>query len=110
MGGTEITPIYGVQGNEANDIEYLSPRWMDMLEHTVSESRRLGLKVDMNNGTGWPFGGPNVNTDISARKSIIEEWNYKPNLKIVPPTTARNPWQLCKGNCRKRQKAHRHQL
>lgn len=91
MGGTEITPIYGVQGNEANDIEYLSPRWMDMLEHTVSESRRLGLKVDMNNGTGWPFGGPNVNTDISARKSIIEEWNYKPNLKIVPADDRQKP-------------------
>lgn len=86
MGGTEITPIYGVQGNEANDIEYLSDKWMDMLRHTVNESKRLGLKVDMNNGTGWPFGGPNVSTDISARKSIIEEWDYKPGtaLRIVP--------------------------
>lgn len=86
MGGTEITPIYGVQGNEANDIQYLSDKWMDMLRHTVNESKRLGLKVDMNNGTGWPFGGPNVSTDISARKSIIEEWDYKPGaaLKIIP--------------------------
>lgn len=82
MGGTEITPIYGVQGNDANDIEYLSDKWMQMLRHTVNESKRLGLKVDMNNGTGWPFGGPNVTTDISARKSIIEEWNYQPGLKI----------------------------
>lgn len=86
MGGTEITPIYGVQGNETNDIQYLSEKWMDMLRHTVNESKRLGLKVDMNNGTGWPFGGPNVSTDISARKSIIEEWDYKPGtaLKIIP--------------------------
>jgi len=84
IGGTEITPIYGVQGNDANDIPYLSDKWMDMLRHTVAESKRLGLKVDMNNGTGWPFGGPNVSTDISARKSIIERWQYRPGLRILP--------------------------
>ena len=32
IGGVEITPIYGVQGNDANDISYLSPRWMRMLK------------------------------------------------------------------------------
>lgn len=31
MGTMEITPIYGVQGNDANDIPFLSPRWMQML-------------------------------------------------------------------------------
>ena len=31
IGGVEITPIYGVVDNEANEIEYLSPRWMRML-------------------------------------------------------------------------------
>ena len=30
-GAVEITPIYGVQGNDKNDIPYLSPKWMDML-------------------------------------------------------------------------------
>ncbi len=60
IGGVEVTPIYGVKGNEANDIPYLSEKWMDMLGHTVSEANRLGLRVDMNNGTGWPFGGRRV--------------------------------------------------
>lgn len=60
FGGVEITPIYGVQGNEANDIDYLSPRWMEMLRHTLAEGERLGVAIDMNNGTGWPFGGPLV--------------------------------------------------
>ncbi|MBR0531152.1 MAG: hypothetical protein IJJ96_00950, partial [Bacteroidales bacterium] len=27
IGALEITPIYGVQGNEANNIEFLSPQW-----------------------------------------------------------------------------------
>ncbi|MDE7146132.1 MAG: glycosyl hydrolase family 2, partial [Duncaniella sp.] len=51
LGGVEITPIYGVQGNEANDIIYLSDKWMDMLAHNIAEAKRLGLQIDMNNGT-----------------------------------------------------------
>jgi len=75
LGGVEITPIYGVKNNEANDIPYLSDRWMDMLGHTVSEAARLGLQVDMNNGTGWPFGGPEVTPEYSARKLVTRKWS-----------------------------------
>ena len=58
IGGVEITPIYGARGADARNIEFLSPRWMEMLEHTSREAGRLGLGVDMATGTGWPFGGP----------------------------------------------------
>ena len=33
IGGVEITPIYGVKGNDAHEIPYLSPRWMQMLQY-----------------------------------------------------------------------------
>ncbi|MDE5749976.1 MAG: glycosyl hydrolase family 2, partial [Duncaniella sp.] len=85
LGGTEITPIYGVQGNEANDIPYLSDRWMDMLHHTNAESRRLGLQVDMNNGTGWPFGGPEVTVAESARKHITEKYTVPGGSRLDVP-------------------------
>ncbi|MBQ0057822.1 MAG: glycosyl hydrolase family 2 [Bacteroidales bacterium] len=68
IGSVEITPIYGVNGNERNEIEFLSDRWMNMLSHTISEGKRLGIDVDMNTGTGWPFGGPSVNIDDAASK------------------------------------------
>ena len=58
IGGVEITPIYGARGYEARYIDFLSPQWVEMLEHTASEAQRLGLGVDMATGTGWPFGGP----------------------------------------------------
>lgn len=74
IGAVEITPIYGVQGNDANDIAYLSPQWMDMLKHTQAEAARLGMKVDMNNGTGWPFGGPDVSIEDAASKLLISEY------------------------------------
>ncbi len=34
VGAIEITPIYGVKNNEANNIEYLSDKWMEMLRFT----------------------------------------------------------------------------
>ncbi len=88
IGGVEITPIYGVKGNEANDIPYLSDKWMEMLKHTIGEADRLGLRVDMNNGTGWPFGGPDVTVEFSARKRVVERFSVdggrKIKLKVVP--------------------------
>lgn len=51
MGAVEITPIYGVQGNDANDIQFLSPRWMEVLKHTQAEGKRTGIEIDMNTGT-----------------------------------------------------------
>lgn len=72
MGGVEITPIYGVQDNEHNDIPYLSDKWMEMLRHTMNTGDSLALRIDMNNGTGWPFGGPNVTVEHSARKLITD--------------------------------------
>ncbi|MGG6546633.1 UNVERIFIED_CONTAM: glycosyl hydrolase, partial [Prevotella sp. 15_C9] len=73
----EVTPIYGVQGNDANEIQFLTPGWMQMLRHTESEAARLGMKIDMNTGTGWPFGGPEVGIEDAACKLLIEEYTLK---------------------------------
>ena len=60
IGGVEITPIYGVKGNDANDIPYLSPQWMQMLKYVEKRGAELGVETNMATGTGWPFGGPLV--------------------------------------------------
>lgn len=72
IGGVEITPIYGVKGNEANNIDYLSPRWMQMLGTVERLSAQLGIEVDMATGTGWPFGGPWVPAEEAAAKLKVE--------------------------------------
>jgi alpha-L-rhamnosidase len=69
LGGVELTPIYGVYGYEKQFIDYLSPKWMEMFTHTLAEAKRLGLGVDLANGTGWPFGGPWVG-DNDASKTV----------------------------------------
>lgn len=75
IGAVEITPIYGVQGNEKNDIDFLSPRWMRMLGHVEAEGNRLGIEIDMNTGTGWPFGGPEVTIDEAATRVYFTTWH-----------------------------------
>ena len=70
LGGVELTPIYGVEGYENQFIDFLTPKWMQMFSYTLNESKRLGLGVDLANGTGWPFGGPWVK-DEDASKSIF---------------------------------------
>ena len=71
VGAVEITPIYGVQGNDSNNISYLSPYWMEMLRHVESEGARFGIETDMATGTGWPFGGPWVPIEHAACKAIV---------------------------------------
>lgn len=72
IGGVEITPIYGVKGNDANNISYLSPQWMQTLGIVERLSKELGLEVNMATGTGWPFGGPNVPEQEAAAKLKVQ--------------------------------------
>lgn len=77
IGGVEITPIYGVQGNEDNDIPYLSDKWMDIYRFTVGKAEELGMQVDMSGGTGWPFGGPEITPELAAKMLVIENGEAK---------------------------------
>lgn len=74
IGGVEITPIYGVKGYEDQFISFLDSVWINRLKHTLNEAGRLGLIVDMNLGTGWPFGGPQISTQHAAKK--VEIYSY----------------------------------
>jgi hypothetical protein len=73
LGGVEVTPIYGAKGYESRYIDFLSPKWMEMLEHTGREAQRLGLGVDMATGTGWPFGGPWITPADSNTKLVLKD-------------------------------------
>ena len=75
LGGVHIIPIYGVKGAEERFIEYLSPRWMEMLAHTTAEAKRLGMGVDMSTGTGWPFGGPDVSAEDATAAVILKTYD-----------------------------------
>ena len=73
IGAVEITPLYGVQDNQANNIDYLSDKWLDMLRYTGEQCTRNGIELDMATGTGWPFGGPWVPLEESASRMVFTD-------------------------------------
>ena len=77
IGTLEITPIYGVQGNSGNNIEFLSDKYMEMLRFVMDEGKRLGIEIDMATGTGWPFGGPWVPLEESACRAVFVVKTFK---------------------------------
>jgi hypothetical protein len=87
IGGVEITPIYGAKGFESKYINFLSPQWMDMLKVTVQKGNSLGLGVDMNDGTGWPFGGPQIKPENAAGKLVVHIYKLQagqnPDIRIM---------------------------
>ena len=82
IGGVEITPIYGVKGEENNFIDYLSPKWMEMLDYTIKTADSLHMQVDMVLGTGWPYGGSHVTIQNAATKLIVQKYQVKKNETI----------------------------
>lgn len=73
LGGASIVPIYGVKGSEDRFVPYLSDRWLEMLQFAVQEADRLGMWLDMTTGSGWRFGGPEVNDSmVDLRVDLVE--------------------------------------
>lgn len=99
FGGVEITPIYGVVGQEDNDIPYLSSEWIEMLQHTIKEANRLGMKVDLPPGSGWRCGGPFVTLEqanasldidtirITQKESLTLDLSDKNLLEVIALNT-----------------------
>jgi hypothetical protein len=77
LGGLELTAIYGVHGREDRFIKYLSPAWVEMLEHTLHEADRLGIGIDMAVTTGWPFGGPWVGPEDACKDFVSKTFELK---------------------------------
>ncbi|MFG6687292.1 glycosyl hydrolase [Mariniflexile sp. HNIBRBA6329] len=90
IGGVEITPIYGVKGQEDNFIDYLSPKWIDMLGYTIKIADSLDMQVDMVLGTGWPYGGPQVTANYAATKLLVDTYELKKGETFNKDIVAKN--------------------
>ena len=82
IGGLHIVPIYGVEGEEDKFINYLFPEWVEMLAYTNEQYEKLGLGLDMTLGTGWCFGGPDVDENTGLMYGFIEKLNVEPEIGL----------------------------
>jgi hypothetical protein len=97
FGGVEITPIYGAIGYENRYLKFLSPGWMNMLHFTIKKAASVGMGVDMNNGTGWPFGGPQVTSQDAASKLIIQTYTLQAGKAFTDKITLKDQKQVQAG-------------
>jgi len=72
LGGLELTAIYGVQNEEDQYINFLSPQWMDMFDFTLQKAKQLNLGIDLANATGWPFGGPWIGEEDACKDMVYK--------------------------------------
>lgn len=77
IGGVEITPIYGVKGEEARFIEYLTPGFSEILNFTIDEASKNGMAVDLPPGSGWRCGGPFVPEEKGLWSLRMEKFDVK---------------------------------
>jgi hypothetical protein len=91
LGGVEIQPIYGVKGQEDKFLDFLSPEYLEMLNYTVKIADSLGMGVDMTLGTGWPYGGPQVEPEFAATKIEFDTIRAEKGQKIHHRFENKNP-------------------
>lgn len=64
IGGVEIATLYPLASDDPEsgfrNLRYLSDDHIDALRFAAAEARRLGMRVDITLGSGWPFGGPHI--------------------------------------------------
>ncbi len=84
IGGVEINPIsFPSSGDNLGkkSLTWLSDEWIEMLQVTFAEAKKLELTCDLIVGSGWPFGAETLKGDERAQVIIIDA------EKLNGPTT-----------------------
>jgi hypothetical protein len=91
IGGVEINPIaFPTTGDDLGkkSLTWLSDEWMEMLQVTFLEAKRLDLTCDLIVGSGWPFGAETLDMNETAQVVILYAENVKgPLLFEMSPFT-----------------------
>ncbi|WP_134089814.1 glycosyl hydrolase [Olivibacter sp. XZL3] len=93
FGGVEVAPIYGAKGYENQYIDHLSEEWIKHLRFTLRVADSLGMGVDLTNGTGWPFGGPQVEEGDAATKLIVSTYKLHAKQPLKETIKSSDPKQ-----------------
>jgi hypothetical protein len=84
IGGVEIATLYPLALDDPQtgfrNLPFLSDEHIEALRFAADEAHKLGLRVDITLGSGWPFGGPHIPVTQAAGAMRVE--------KVVIPSGA----------------------
>jgi hypothetical protein len=70
IGGAELAFEYPQVLNDPAkglvNLPFLSPEMLDDVSYAQAQGRKLGLRIDVTLGSGWPYGGPNTTLEDAA--------------------------------------------
>ena len=82
IGGVEIANLYALALDDPStglrNTPFLSQEHLEALRFAITEARRLGLRVDVTLGSGWPLGGPHIPITEAAGKLRVESRKVEP--------------------------------
>ena len=93
IGGVEIATLYPLALDDPqsgfHNMTFLSDEHLDALRYAASEARKLGLRVDITLGSGWPFGGPHIPATRAAGAMRVETVEIPSGAKsiVIPNLT-----------------------
>jgi hypothetical protein len=62
IGGAELAfeypQVLDDPAKNLKNLPFLSPEFLDDVNYAQTEGRKLGLRIDVTLGSGWPYGGP----------------------------------------------------
>ena len=75
IGGVEINPIEfpskRCDSLGIPSLTWLSNKWLDALDVTLREAKRLGMQCDLLVGSGWPFGSETLPMEHRAQVMLV---------------------------------------
>jgi hypothetical protein len=77
IGGVEMAFVYPEVLDDPSkglkNLAFVSPEFLDNVHYAQAEGRKLGLRVDVTLGSGWPYGGPATTLEEAAGHLRIAE-------------------------------------
>ncbi|HET7102933.1 MAG TPA: glycosyl hydrolase, partial [Terracidiphilus sp.] len=76
IGGAEVANLYPLELDDPatgfRNLPFVSPRHLAALHFAADEAAKLGLRMDITLGSGWPFGGPHIPITEAAGKLRVD--------------------------------------
>ena len=87
IGGVELQATYPMAVDDPahgfRNYRFLSPEFLDMVGFASRTAQDLGLRVDLTIGSGWPYGGPYIPTNLAATRLRMDSREIAPGRTSV---------------------------